>query len=92
MLPAVLQWNAAVNEARQRTLSAVMGAPDRRAFEVIGDLILKLGLPRSLRAVGVQETSLEEIAQRALAYDWVRANPRPIMRVEDVKEILDLAW
>jgi maleylacetate reductase len=92
MLPAVLRWNSAENADRQRALSAAMGAPDRPATELVAELIRSLGLPGSLREVGVREDQLAELAQRALAYPPVLANPRPIKTVADVREILALAW
>jgi maleylacetate reductase len=55
-------------------------------------LIARLGQPGSLRAVGLREDQLDDLAQRALAYPPVQANPRPITRAGDVREILALAW
>jgi maleylacetate reductase len=92
MLPAVLQWNAAVNAGRQKALSAAMGAPDRPAWELVKELIAGLDQPTTLRAVGIGRENLEEVARRALEYYPVKVNPRPIRTVEDVKEILELAW
>jgi maleylacetate reductase len=92
MLPAVLTWNAALNAARQQELSAAMGAPERSAGELIKALVLSLDQPVSLRAVGIKRENLAELAQRALSYQPVQLNPRPIKSVEDIKEILELAW
>ena len=92
MLPAVLTWNAAVNGERQQDLSAAMGAPGRSAGALIKELVLSLGQPVSLRAVGIKRENLDELAQRALSYQPVQLNPRPIKTVEDVRQILDLAW
>ncbi len=92
MLPAVLRWNAAVNSERQRGLSEAMGAPQRPAHELIAELIAALGQPGNLRAVGIRREQLDELAQRALVYPPVLANPRPINSVADVREILELAW
>ena len=92
MLPAVLAWNAAVNADRQRALSEAMGAPDRPAAELVAALIAALGQPGSLRAVGLRRDDLDTVAERALGYAPVRANPRPIRSAADVREILELAW
>ena len=92
MLPAVLRWNAAVNGQRQRALAEAMGAADRPAADLVGELVAGLDLPGSLRAVNITRDSLDEIARRALGYEPVRMNPRRISRAEDVREILDLAW
>jgi maleylacetate reductase len=92
MLPAVLRWNASHNADRQRALSEAMGAPDQPAASLIADLIASLGQPGTLREVGIQRDRLEVIAERALGYPQVRANPRPITSAADVREILELAW
>jgi len=92
MLPAVLKWNAAVNGARQKALSAAMGQPERAASDLVKELVESLGQPVSLRAVGIKRENMAEIAQRALAYQPVQLNPRPIKTTEDVLEILELAW
>ena len=92
MLHAVLRWNAAVNGERQKALSEAMGAPERPASELIRDLVAGLDQPTTLRGVGIKRENLDEIARRALSYHPVQVNPRPIKTVEDVKEILELAW
>lgn len=92
MLPAVLQWNAVVNGDRQKALSTAMGAPGRPASELVRELVTGLDQPITLRAVGIKRENLEEIAQRALSYQPVQLNPRPIKTAQDVKEILELAW
>jgi maleylacetate reductase len=88
----VLKWNAAVNAARQTALSEAMGAPARPASDLVRELVAGLDQPVTLRAVGIKRDNLEEIAQRSLGYQPVQLNPRPIRTVEDVKEILELAW
>lgn len=92
MLPAVLRWNAAVNADRQQALSEAMGRPGAPAHELVAALIARLGQPGSLRAVGLREDQLDDLAQRALVYPPVQANPRPITHAGDVREILALAW
>ncbi len=92
MLPAVLQWNAAVNGERQKALSEAMGATGRPAGELVKALIAGLDQPTTLRDVGITRDRLDEIATRALAYKPVRINPRPIRTAADVREILEIAW
>ena len=88
----MLRWNASVNGQRQRALSAAMGAPDRPAADLIAELVAGLDLPGSLRAVNISWDSLDEIARRALGFEPVRMNPRPISSPQDVRKILELAW
>jgi maleylacetate reductase len=92
MLPAVLKWNAAVNGERQKALSAAIGQPHRPAGDLVKELVAGLDQPVSLRAVGIKRENLDELARRALAYQPVQLNPRPIRTPEDVMEILELAW
>ncbi len=69
-----------------------MGEPDHPAADIVATLVERLGLPRSLREVNIKADSIGEIAERALRYEAVKMNPRPIRRADDVREILDLAW
>jgi alcohol dehydrogenase class IV len=91
MLPAVLRWNRPVTAQRQAQLAAALGAPGEEAADLVADLIARLGMPRSLAAVGIGPEQLPRIAQLALATSWVPHNPRPIERAQDVQEILSLA-
>jgi maleylacetate reductase len=92
LLPAVLRWNAVVNGDRQAALSEAMGQSGRPAHELVAALIAALGQPRSLRDVGLRVDQIDELAQRALAYPPVQANPRPVVGAADVREILEFAW
>jgi maleylacetate reductase len=91
-LPAALRWNSPVNAERQRQVSALLGAPDRPASEVVASLVERLGLPRRLRDVGIKREDLPAIAEHTLHDPPVRANPRPIKSAADIMEILELAW
>jgi len=92
MLPAVLQWNAAMNAERQRALAIAMGSPERATSELVRELVQRLDQPTSLRDVGIKREDLPTIANRALGYGPVRTNPRPVKSAADVMEILELAW
>jgi maleylacetate reductase len=92
MLPAVLRWNRLVNAERQYALSEAMGARERSAGDLVAELVRDLDQPGNLRAVNIRREDFDEIAKRALTYGPVKANPRPIKSIDDVKEILELAW
>lgn len=92
MLHAVLKWNAAVNGERQTALAEAMGAPGRPASDLIRELVAGLDQPVTLRGVGIKRENLDELARRALNYEPVKLNPRPIKTAADVMEILELAW
>jgi maleylacetate reductase len=91
MLPAVLRWNREANADRQRDVAAAMGAPDRDAADLVAELVAGLGLPRTLRDVGVARDTFELIATNAMHDSWTYSNPRRIAGPEDVMTILDLA-
>jgi maleylacetate reductase len=92
MLPAVLEWNVAINGGRQEDIAHALGHSDKPAHEVVKQLIQGLGLPTSLEAAGVTRCQLQEIADRAFAHPVVKKNPRPITCADHVMEILQLAW
>jgi len=88
MAPFVQAWNAPANAGRQRRISAALGDADRPAAELLDALIRGLGMPRSLREVGIGEEQLPLIAANTLQDYWSRTNPRPIDGVPEVMEIL----
>lgn len=92
MLPAVLQWNCAVNRERQRDISAALGRPGVSAGLAVRELVERLGLPVSLQDVGVARDVLPRIAELAARHPVVRRNPRPVASGNDVQDILELAW
>ena len=65
--------------------------PGEEAAEVVGALISALGLPRTLRDVGVGPERFREVAEHAMHDRWIHTNPRPIRGPDDVEEILRLA-
>lgn len=92
MLPAVLRWNAAVNGERQKRISALMGAPDRAASDLVRELVAGLGLPTRLRDIGIKRDDFAAIAEHSMQDPAVPANPRKIGGHQDIVEILELAW
>ena len=92
MLPAVMQWNAETLSERYRALASAIGNPDTPAWQSVRALIRDLGMPCTLRDVGIERNDLETLASRALDYQPVVLNPRPIATPSDVMEILDLAY
>ncbi len=90
-LPAVLAWNAGANDAADRLVAELIGAPDGSASEAVKALCRELGLPTTLSAVGVGPDKFEAIAEHTMTDRGVRSNPRPIRSAADVVEILRLA-
>ncbi len=65
----------------------------RRATEVFERQgVNRTSIEDIANAVGIKRENLDEIARRSLSYQPVQLNPRPIKTVEDVKEILEIAW
>jgi maleylacetate reductase len=92
MLPYVLEWNASVNGDRQKDVSTAMGHPGTPASEVLDTFVSGLGMPRTLREVGISQNQLPQIAENCLLDDWTFSNPRSIKTADQVMEILRLAY
>jgi alcohol dehydrogenase class IV len=88
MSPYVLRWNVSVNADRQQRIAAALGDATASAGDLADALIRSLGMPRSLRQVGVREDQLPVIAEHTLGDMWGRTNPRPIRSAQDVLDIL----
>ena len=92
MLPHVLRFNYPVNAARQKLVSEALGRPDEPAADVLAALIADLGLPRTLRDVGVRADLLDRIAEESMHDRWIHTNPRKIDAAATVRQLLDAAW
>lgn len=92
LLPAVLRYNREATEAAQRQLARALGDANADPAALLSRLITALGLPTRLRDVNVSRDQFHDIAARALQNPWVRSNPRPVGRPEQVMEILEAAW
>jgi maleylacetate reductase len=91
MLPAVLRYNAGVNAGRQAIVAESLGRPGDDAAQVVADLIAELGLPRTLRDVGVGPERFAEVAEHSMHDRWIHTNPRSITSPEQVLAILQSA-
>jgi len=92
MLPSVLRFNAPVNEARQRRVSAALGTPELSAGDAVARLVHELGLPGRLRDVDVRRDHLDEIAKQAMHDRWIHMNPRRIETPAQILGILAAAY
>src|SRR3984885_2671747 len=92
MLPHVLRFNEPVNAARQAWVSEALGLPTMPAADAVAALIASLGLPATLRSVGVKPEQLDAIARQSMHDRWVHTNPRKIDGPAVVRELLDAAW
>ncbi|PLB36378.1 iron-containing alcohol dehydrogenase [Aspergillus candidus] len=58
--------------------------------DVLDAVIRELGLPRSLSEVGVGREKFDEIAEKSIRDSFCRGNPVPVVRGEQVVEILEM--
>lgn len=91
LLPAVLRWNAVVNEARQNEFMKRLGLPVQSLAELVRDLVKSLGEPTTLREVGVTRTQFLELARKSFNSGFLIHNPRQITSPADVMSILEFA-
>lgn len=88
-LPAVLQWNAPVNAARQGDVARIFGGAE--GHSAVRDFVRGLGLPVRLRDVGIPESEIPDLAARWDGGAPIALNPRPVRNAADLEEIMRLA-
>jgi maleylacetate reductase len=88
-LPAVLQWNAPVNAARQADVARIFGGAE--GHSAVRDFIARLGLPTRLRDVGIPPEDIPDLASRWDGGPPIATNPRPVRGRAELEEILRLA-
>ncbi|KZT50624.1 putative Fe-containing alcohol dehydrogenase [Calocera cornea HHB12733] len=103
VLPAVCKFNASkgVNVERQeKILEMLWELPEiqdlglDKAKTDLGDILdaffRALGMPRTLKDVGIEGDTIEELAENTLHDEFAGTNPHPLKTKEDVMEILEL--
>lgn len=88
-LPAVLQWNAPVNAARQAEVARIFGAAEGHV--AVREFVRGLGLPVRLSDVGIAEGEIAGLAARWDGGAPISQNPRPVRSVAELEEIMRLA-
>jgi len=91
MAPAVLRYNKPVNGERQVRIAKAFDRPGDEAADAADDFIRNLGMPRSLKDVGIERDNFQQLAEGAMHDFWTRTNPREISGPEQVMEILEMA-
>lgn len=101
MMNAVMTWNTDHVADKQEWIAQLMGVDTTRmdsesaraaAREAVLDLVKDLDQPYRLRDVGVSRDAFKAIASDALDDMIVATNPRPVRSVDDVIEVLELAY
>jgi maleylacetate reductase len=90
-LAATLQWNEPVNAERQKVVAEKLGKPGARACDAMRDFVKSLGLPTTLREIGIGAERIPELARQYDGTGPIATNPRPVRGADDVAEILKLA-
>jgi maleylacetate reductase len=91
MLPYVMRWNKPVNAERQAVVSEALGRPGIDAGDALHELISGLGLPRTLKEVGVGSDQFDLLAENTMHDRWTYTNPRKIEGPRDIRTILEMA-
>lgn len=92
MLPFVMKWNKPENAEQQAIVAEALGAAGTDAGDALDAFIRGLGLPRSLRDVGISRDQFQVIAEGSMHDPGIRTNPRSISGPDDILEILELAY
>jgi maleylacetate reductase len=92
MLPHVLRFNKPVNAVRQALVAEALGMAGGEAADGVAALVAALGLPQTLRDVGVRADQLDTIAEGSMHDRMVHTNPRRIEGPAVVRQLLDAAW
>ena len=100
LLPVVMEFNlpaakdkyAGIAKAMGVDVSA-MGADEAAAAAVkaVKDLSVSLGIPQTLREIGIPETALPQLAKDAFADVCTGGNPREITEA-DILELYKIAY
>ena len=91
-LPPVMRWNRSSNAGKQQLLSEAMGVPQQDAASALSDLVKQLGLPQTLRDVGVSRDAIPSIASKAFGDILIKTNPRAVNSATDIEEVLQEAF
>jgi alcohol dehydrogenase class IV len=100
MLPYVLEFNyAETKDAQERFADALRPALASRGLPVDGSpakitmtLQRAIGVPSSLRSVGISEHDLDGVAKEVMQDRGLFFNPRPVRRSTEPLAVLQNAW
>jgi alcohol dehydrogenase class IV len=99
MLPSVLEFNLEHTREPQARIARIFAEatgvsldPDAGAGQLVRDFIAGLGLPTTLREIGVEPSEFPALARDAMADLIVASNPRPVADEAEVVSILERAY
>jgi alcohol dehydrogenase class IV len=88
MAPFALAFNESVNGHRQKLISQALGDVNTPASVLADRLIRSLGMPRSLKEVGVAEKDLQGLTGYIFQDIWCGTNPRPVPNADSLIDFL----
>jgi maleylacetate reductase len=92
LMPHVMRFNEPVVRERHALVAEALGQPGSNAADAVAQLIAALGVPTTLREVGlVDDAKLDAVAEAAMHDPWIRTNPRAIESADVVRQILEAA-
>jgi alcohol dehydrogenase class IV len=90
LLPYVMEYNRPARPAELDALSEIMGGAD--PVTAVHELGLRIGLPASLAAIGVEREDVRGLAEASVGIKrLIDNNPRPL-DVDALESILTAAW
>jgi alcohol dehydrogenase len=98
VLPHVLRFNAEAAPAGLQKVATALGlrVESGPLVDVVNSALVRifstLGVPRTLRDVGIPREALPEIASRGMGDWFLRGNPRPVRNPSDLQHVLEEAW
>lgn len=102
LLPAVCRFNAlkGANTQQQERLATILlqisevqslvSGSQKDLASIIDALVQALGLPRTLKQVGISRDVFSTLAENTLSDMWAKTNPVPLVRKEQVLDILEM--
>lgn len=91
LMPSVLRWLAPATADKQRLLARALGNEEASAADALYALAKELGLPASLKDVGVEPAQFEQIAKLAMREIFIRGSARQVEGPQNIVEILRMA-
>lgn len=93
LMPYVMGWNAPAIAPELAEMAGAMGLPSGdQVIPAIAELFARIGIPRSLRELGLAEDRLDWVAEQSLGITrLIQNNPRPLTP-DDMRHLLGAAF
>lgn len=93
LMPYVMEWNRPSIGPELTKIAQATGLPDGDAvIPALADLFERIGIPPNLRALGLDESKLDWVAEQSCGIErLIQNNPRPITR-DDMRRLIGTAF